>query len=158
VARRAARLAASALLLAAASGWLGRSDPGAVRLSVEDARGGGVLRDRTVAPGQRLVLTYLHSTSHTRVRGVFEVAPGGGLIARETSFGSFGPGLPALGAGDRYQIRDGVIRQVGLDQRLPELSLFVHPETAHVLEIGGETLELSRMLRPGALVRIRAGR
>lgn len=128
---------------------------GEVRLVVEDARRGQVLLECAVEPGQRFTLGYLHSVSRTRVRGLFEVGPDGGLVIRETSFGTFGPGLPALGAGDRYEIRDGAIHQLGVDEPLPELSVFVQPDTEHVLEIGGAVLDLSRLLAPGALVRIR---
>jgi hypothetical protein len=98
----------------------------------------------------------VHSVSRTRVRGIFEVRADGALIARETSFGTFGPGLPALQPGDRYEIRDGAIRQLDLDQVLDDLSVFVHPETDHVLEVAGEVLSLSRVVPPGTLVRIRA--
>jgi len=123
-------------------------------LVVEDARARRVLLRRLVAPRERFTLSYLHSVSQTRVSGVFEVGAGGDLVVRETSFGTFGPGLPELQPGDQYEIRDGLIRQFGLNQRLPELSLFVHPYTEHRLEVGGRTLDLSGTLPGGTLVRI----
>lgn len=127
---------------------------GGPQLVVKDARASRVLLRLLVAPRERFTLSYLHSLSQTRVSGVFEVAAGGDLVVRETSFGTFGPGLPELREGDRYEIRDGLIRHFGLNQRLPELSLFVHPYTEHRLEIAGRTLDLSATLPAGTLVRI----
>jgi len=106
--------------------------------------------------GERFTLSYLHSVSKTRVRGVFEVAPGGTLIVRETSYGTPGPGLPEPTGADRMEIAGGAIRVFDLDQRLPELSFFVHPYTEHALEVGGRTLALSAALPPGTLVKVRA--
>lgn len=157
--RRAATLAillAGTALVAVLAGTtlVGRA-PRAV-LTVEDARRGQVLLSAPVRSGDRLTLSYRHSVSRTRVTGTFEVSRGGDLIVRETSFGTFGPGLPELVPGDRYEIRDGMIRQVGLAQRLPELSMFVHPYTEHRLDACGRVLDLSGTLAPGTLVRISA--
>jgi hypothetical protein len=127
-------------------------------LTVEDARRGRVLLSEPVRPGERLILSYRHSVSRTRVTGVFEVSEGGDLIVRETTFGTFGPGLPELVPGDRYEVRDGTIRQTGLSQRLADLSVFVHPYTEHRLETPGRALDLSGTLAPGTLVRISARR
>lgn len=123
-------------------------------LVVADGRSGAELWRAPVVPGSRFTLSYLHSVSRTRVRGIFEVARDGELIVRETSFGTFGPGLPELRPGDRYEVSGGVIRQYDVDQRLAELSFFVHPYTEHRLEAAGRALDLSGTLPPGALVRI----
>ncbi|MBI2529511.1 MAG: DUF1850 domain-containing protein [Candidatus Rokubacteria bacterium] len=150
-------LIAVAMVLATAAGaWLPGEMGGGPgpELVVTEARASRVLLRHLVAPGERFTLAYLHSVSQTRVSGVFEVVAGGDLVVRETSFGTFGPGLPELGPGDRYEIRDGLIRQFGLNQRLPEISLFVHPYTEHRLEVGGRTLDLSGTLPGGTLVRI----
>jgi hypothetical protein len=150
-------LIAVAMVLATAAGaWLlGEPGGGAgPELVVKDARASRVLLRHLVAPRERFTLSYLHSVSQTRVSGVFEVGAGGDLVVRETSFGTFGPGLPELEQGDQYEIRDGLIRQFGLNQRLPELSLFVHPYTEHRLEVGGRTLDLSGTLPGGTLVRV----
>lgn len=106
-------------------------------------------------PGERFTLSYLHSVSKTRVRGVFEIALDRSFVVRETSFGTPGPGLPEPTKEDRVEVKDGVIRVFDLDQRLPELSFFVHPYTEHAVEIGGRTLGLSAGLPPGTLVKIR---
>ena len=151
-----ALIAVAVVLATAAGAWI-LGEPGGApgpELVVEDARARRVLLRRLVAPRERFTLSYLHSVSRTRVSGVFEVGAAGGLVVRETSFGTFGPGLPELQPGDHYEIRDGLIRQFGLNQRLPELSLFVHPYTEHRLEVGGRTLDLSGTLPGGTLVRI----
>jgi hypothetical protein len=148
---------AVAVVLATAMGvWLlgELGGPSGPELVVKDANASRVLLRLLVAPRERFTLSYLHSVSQTRVSGIFEVGVAGDLIVRETSFGTFGPGLPELQPGDQYEIRDGLIRQFGLTERLPELSLFVHPYTEHRLEIAGRTLDLSATLPAGTLVRI----
>lgn len=150
-------LATVAVLAAVAGTWLALRAPAGAMLVVEDARRGQVLLQERVSPGDRFTLSYLHSVSKTEVSGRFEVAEDGALVARETSFGTFGPGLPELTKADRYEVKDGLIRQFDLDQRLLELSVFVHPYTEHRLEVRGRVLELSKTLPPGTLVRIRAG-
>ena len=147
-------LAAAACLAGVAAGaWL--FWPRAPVLVVEDSKSGRVLLRQRVRPGERFTLSYLHSVSKTRVRGVFEVAPDGALIVRETSYGTPGPGLPEPTVGDRVEIAGGAIRVLDLDQRLPELGFFVHPYTEHAVEIGGRTLALSATLPPATLVKIR---
>ena len=147
-------LAAAACLAAVAAGaWL--LWQGGPELVVEEAKSGRVLLSERARPGERFTLSYLHSVSKTRVRGVFEVAPDGFLVVRETSFGTPGPGLPEPTKEDRVEVAGGVIRVFDLDQRLPELSFFVHPYTEHAVEIGGRTLDLSAGLPPGTLVKIR---
>jgi hypothetical protein len=147
-------LAATACLAAVAAGaWL--LWPRGPILVVEDPKSGRVLLSERVRPGERFTLSYLHSVSKTRVRGVFEVAPDGALVVRETSFGTPGPGLPEPTGGDRVEIAGGAIRVFDLDQRLPELSFFVHPYTEHAVEIGGRTLALSAALPPATIVKIR---
>lgn len=152
---RAAAVVAGFLMLTSAwwAGSLLVFQP--ARLVVEDVRRGRVLYERPMGPGDRFTLGYLHSVSRTRVRGLFEVRADGGLIVRETSFGTFGPGLPDLRPGDRYEIREGVFRQRDVNLPLDALAVLVQPETQHVLEVAGDTVELSRTLGPGARVRIR---
>jgi hypothetical protein len=148
-------LAGAALVLVSAGAWrLGPLVRGEPRLVVENATSGEVLLREPVAPGTRFTLSYLHSVSRTRVVGLFEVAEDGQLLVRETSFGTFGPGLPELQPGDHYEIRDGVIRQLDVNRRLRDLTVFVHPYTEHRLEVGPRLLDLSERLAPGTLVRI----
>ncbi|HET7874791.1 MAG TPA: DUF1850 domain-containing protein [Methylomirabilota bacterium] len=146
-------LVTAALGAAAAGAWpfCGLAGPALV---VTEARSGRVLLFERAAPGTRFTLSYFHSVSRTRVSGVFEIARDGRLIVRETSFGTFGPGLPELGPGDRYELKGGAIRQYSLDQPLSELSFFVHPYTEHRVEVAGRALYLSGSLPAGTLVRI----
>lgn len=129
-------------------------------LVVSEARGNRVLLRTPVRPGDRFTLSYLHSVAKSRVSGTFEVTPAYAIAVRETAFGSFGPGLPDPRPGDDYEVREGVIRLKNLKQTLPELSFFVHPYTEHQLEIGGQTLDLSKVVPAGTriMVSVRAPR
>ena len=146
--------AAACLATVAAGAWV--LWPRGPILVVEDSKSGRVLHRQRVRPGEPFTLSYLHSVSKTRVRGVFEVAPDGALVVRETSYGTPGPGLPEPTASDRVEIAGGAIRVFDLDRHLPELSFFVHPYTEHAVEIRGQTLALSATLPPASLVKIRA--
>ncbi|HEU5321070.1 MAG TPA: DUF1850 domain-containing protein, partial [Methylomirabilota bacterium] len=90
-------LAAAGLLAAAAAlgGGAGRSPV----LSVE-AAGGRALHREPVSEGAAFVLSYVHSSEHVPVRGTVRVEADGSLTVVETAFAGFGPGLPALTAGD----------------------------------------------------------
>jgi hypothetical protein len=123
------------------------------QLVVYDAKADRVLLSKRVRAGDSFTLSYLHSVAKSRVSGRFEVGAKRGIVARETSFGSFGPGLPEVKPGDPYRIEDGVIR-LAVDQVVEELSFFVHPYTEHVLEIGAVRLELSKNLPAGSLVKV----
>lgn len=156
--RRDTVLAAVAGVAAAAIVSLLVVAPPTATLVVEDVRHERVLVRWPARPGERFTLSYRHSVSMTRVTGVFEIPLGAGLVVRETSFGTFGPGLPALRPGDRYEVRDGRIRQLDVNQPLPWVSLFVHPFTEHVVSFRGKTVNLSATLPPATLVRISARR
>lgn len=127
------------------------------QLVVYDAKADRVLLRKRVQAGGSFTLSYLHSVAKSRVSGRFEVDAKRGIVARETAFGSFGPGLPELRSGDQYRVSDGLFR-LATDQAVGELSFFVHPFTEHVLETGGTRLELSRDLPPASLVRVRVKR
>jgi hypothetical protein len=145
-----AGLAAVAILLSAAAGRA--AEP---QLVLEVGAGPElrpVHRER-VAPGQTLSLSYVHSSEHVPVVGVFRIEADGALAILETAFGGFGPGLPSPGPGDRWRIRDGLI-VVEHQARLPELRLRLVPSTHHRLVTpGGAVLDLSALANP---VRVRA--
>jgi len=126
-------------------------------LTVKDAKADRLLLAIQVRAGESLVLSYRHSVTQGLVSGTFEVESDGSLSLRETTYGSPGPGLPEPRPGEAYEIVGGVILQRS-GQRLPELSVFVHPFTDHTLVVKGLTLWLSRELPPGALVKIRIER
>jgi hypothetical protein len=149
-------LAAVAGLAAAAMVCLLLVAPPPATLVVEDVRHERLLFSWPAHAGERFVLSYRHSVSATRVTGLFEISLGGGVVVRETSFGTFGPGLPALRPGDRYEARDGRIRQIEINQPLPWVSVFVHPFTEHVVSFRGVSVDLSATLPSATLVRISA--
>ncbi len=123
-------------------------------LLVVDSKANRVLLRTPVRPGDSFTLSYLHSVAKSRVSGIFEVTPAYEISVRETTFGSFGPGLPDVRPGDDYEVKGGVIRLKSLSQTFPELSFFVHPYTEHRLEIVGRTLDLSKEVEAGGRVAI----
>ena len=123
-------------------------------LLVVDSKANRVLLRTPVRPGDSFTLSYLHSVAKSRVTGTFEVTRDYEISVKETTFGSFGPGLPDVRPGDDYEVKGGVIRLKNLSQTFPELSFFVHPYTEHRLEIGGRTLDLSKEVEAGGRVSI----
>ncbi|MBI4608621.1 MAG: DUF1850 domain-containing protein [Candidatus Rokubacteria bacterium] len=123
-------------------------------LTVLDAKVNRQLLAVQVRAGESFVLSYRHSVTQGRVSGTFEVEGDGALWVRETTFSSPGPGLPEPRPGDAYELAAGVILQRS-GERVPELSVFVHPFTDHTLVVKGLTLALSKELPPGSLVKIR---
>jgi len=124
-------------------------------LAVTETGSGQPLLRLAVQPGEALTLSYTHSVERVPVSGVFRLRPDGRLQVVETTFGSFGPGLPEPRPGEDWELRDGMIRYRPADQALEALSFFVHPFTEHRLTVGGRTLELSRVLPPGSRVVVR---
>lgn len=78
-------------------------------LAVEDLTHGRVLHRECVQAGDTFTLTYVHSSEHVPVRGVFRIERDRTLTVVETAFGGFGPGLPELRRGDDWRIRGGMI-------------------------------------------------
>jgi hypothetical protein len=125
---------------------------------VEDVTHARVLHRSPVAPGHRLVLSYVHSSEHVAVRGTFVVGADGSLSPEETAFAGFGPGLPEPRAGEAWRIENGMIVVPAAGDRLAELRVRVSPFTAHHLRApSGEDLDLSA-LTGGASVSIRVVR
>jgi hypothetical protein len=144
-------LAGGVLLLAGAGSLLvwDRAE-----LVVMDRKADRVLLREGVAPGDSFTLSYLHSVARTRVTGTFTVTPAWQLRVAETTFGSFGPGLPDLRPGDDYDVVGGVIRQRDPGQTLPGLLFAVQPYTEHRLQVGARSLDLSATVAPGGRVSI----
>ncbi len=120
---------------------------------VIDWKANRVLLRARVHPGDRFTLSYVHSVSKSRVTGTFEVTPEYEISVRETTFGSFGPGLPDVRPGDDYEVKGGLIR-LKVNQTIPGLLFAVYPYTEHRLEIGGRTLDLSKEVGGGGRVAI----
>jgi hypothetical protein len=123
-------------------------------LLVVDSKANRVLLRTPVRPGDSFTLSYLHSVAKSRVTGTFEVTRDYEISVKETTFGSFGPGLPDVRPGDDYEVKGGVIRLKNLSQTFPELSFFVHPYTEHRLDVRGRTLDLSKVVVAGTRVAI----
>jgi hypothetical protein len=142
-------------IVAVAAAWT--AGCGATRgplLVVEDVGRQRVLYRAPVAPGGVFVLSYTHSSEHVGVRGTFAVEPDGALLARETAFAGFGPGLPQPKGGDAWRLEDGMI-VVPAGTRFPELRVRVAPFTGHRLRTpSGDDLDLSTLMRDGGSVRI----
>jgi hypothetical protein len=124
-------------------------------LVVFDAKANRVLLRTPVRPGDSFTLSYIHSVAKSRVTGAFEVTPAYEISVRETTFGSFGPGLPDVRPGDDYQVKDGLIR-LKVNQTIPGPGLVfaVYPYTEHRLQVGDRTLDLSREVEAGGRVAI----
>jgi hypothetical protein len=145
-----------ALVASAASGCLAARGPWLV---VEDVTHERVLYRAHVASGDRLVLSYLHSSEHVSVRGTFVAAADGALIVKETAFAGFGPGLPEPRPGDAWRIEDGMIVVPAAGERLSELRVRVAPFTRHRLRTpSGEVVDLSALTDGGASVSIHVAR
>ncbi len=124
-------------------------------LLVEDLTRQRVLYRHALMPGSVLVLSYVHSSEHVVVRGTLVVEPDGALLARETAFAGFGPGLPEPKAGDAWRLEDGMI-VVPAGERLSELYVRVAPFTRHHLRVpSGEEMDLSALMGDGGLVSVR---
>jgi hypothetical protein len=118
---------------------------GAPRLVVEDRRTGRVFVDQPVVPGARLALSHRSPFSGERVTGVFEVAAGGELIAREPE--ARAPAAPR-GAPDDSPRRRSAAGPTG------DLYVVVHPHTEHRLRVGVRVVDLSATLPAGTHLRI----
>ena len=124
-------------------------------LVVEDVVGQRVLYRSPVTPGSQLVLSYVHSSEHVPVRGTFVVESDGALLAKETAFGGFGPGLPEPKDGEAWRLENGMIVVASAGQRFPELLLRVAPITGHRLRApSGQEVDLSGLMGEGGRVRI----
>jgi hypothetical protein len=128
-------------------------------LIVEDVTRQRVLYRSPVTPGSLLVLSYVHSSEHLPVRGTFVVESDGTLLAKETAFAGFGPGLPQPKAGDAWRLEGGMIVVPSAGERLAELRVRIAPFTHHRLRTpSGEELDLSRLMQEGGAVSIRLDR
>ena len=124
-------------------------------LLVDDLTHQRVLYRHAMTPGSVLVLSYVHSSEHVVVRGTLVVEPDGALLAKETAFAGFGPGLPEPKAGDAWRLEDGMI-VVPSGERLSELHVRVAPFTRHRLRVpSGEEMDLSALMSDGGLVSVR---
>jgi hypothetical protein len=152
---RLRRAAAALLVAAAALGGCASLAAPSLDLVVEDRTHGRMLHREAVRAGDTFILSYVHSSEHVAVRGMFRVEADGSLTVVETAFAGFGPGLPALKPGDDWAIRDGMIvaREPGV--QLPDLTVRILPITRHQLSTPARSrLDLSAAMREGGAVEI----
>jgi hypothetical protein len=154
-----ASLLGVAIVTIVASGTAGDLATRGALLVVEDATRGRVLYQAPVVPGRALVLSYVHSSEHVPIRGTFVIGADGALVAKETAFAGFGPGLPEPRAGDAWRGENGMIVVPARGERFPELRVRVAPFTRHQLRTpSGEDLDLSALMHGGGSVSIRVAR
>ena len=103
-------------------------------LTVFDIKAGRQLLALQVRAGDRFVLSYRHPVTRSPVSGTLEVEGDGRLSAKETT--------PLLGGGER----------------VPELSLSVHPFTEDTIVVKRNAMNLSEKVKSESLVRIRVER
>lgn len=129
--------------------------PGPARvLVVEDVSRGDVVHREPVQPGDRLTLSWVHSSENVPVRGLFAIEPDGALRVAETAYAGFGPGLPEPRPGDAWHYRDGMIVVSG-GGSLRELRLRVSPIARQRLTLpSGREVDLPALVPPGGVVRI----
>ena len=154
-----ASLLGIAIVAILTSGSAGRLAARGPWLVVEDVTHARVLHRAHVAPGDRLVVSYVHSSEHVPVRGTFAVEADGTLMAQETAFAGFGPGLPEPRAGEAWRLENGMIVVPAAGERLPELRVRVAPFTRHRLHTpSGADVDLSALTGGGASVSIHVAR
>jgi hypothetical protein len=147
------------LVVAAALGGCASLAGGSLDLVVEDLSHGRLLHREAVRAGDIFALSYVHSSEHVPVRGMFRIEEDGGLTVVETAFAGFGPGLPSLAPGDAWTLRDGMIVATTSGVRLGELTVRVLPITRHQLETPArQRLDLSAAVVEGGAVAIRVRR
>ncbi len=100
-------------------------------ITVSDIKARRQLLAVQVRAGDSLVLSYRQPVTLTRVAETFEVRGDGTFLGKETS---------------------------GRGASLPEISFVAHPASDHVIVLKGTSLNLSREVQPGSLVKIRVER
>ncbi len=136
---------------AGVGGWLWVRGP---FLMVEDGARHQELHRERVSAGQVFVLSYVHSSEHIPVRGIFRIEADFTLTLTETQFAGFGAGLPALSPGDVWSLQEGMI-VARAHHRLSEMRMRVGPNTKHRLYTpAGSDLDLSALMGSGGPIRI----
>ena len=109
-------------------------------LTVTDVKAGQQLFAVQVRAGDSFILSYRHPVTQSPISGTFEVEGDGRLSVKETTVPSPGAGLSESRLGEA------------------ELSFFVHPFTHHTLVVKRMSLNLSRKVQSGSLIKIRVER
>lgn len=124
-------------------------------LEVEAQKSGRTLLLKSSPIGLQLELSYIHSVEKVPVLGRFQIVEPGRLKPQETTFASFGPGLPSQEDGKTAE--GWFLKKETHTPLLEELSILVSPETRQVLKIDRLKIELHK-LEHGEKVRVRVRR
>lgn len=107
--------------------------------------GGPVVFREALDPGERFVLTYIHSVEHRPVWEVYSLDPDGAVRVHEHDYAVFGAGLGQIpGQGREVGAPHGWTRVVGLDRSVGAFLLRVgQPGVDHRLIVRGRSTNLT---------------
>lgn len=112
-------------------------------LQIDAPRKERVVFIRTVEPGDRFSLMYLHSVELCRVWDYIRIDGQYRLVLDETRFGSSNTGLPSvLGAGERFTRGERTSRISGMQRTLPAVEIWVNRAYENTLEFDNEKILL----------------
>lgn len=101
-----------------------------------------------VSPQDRFTVEWVHSVELTPWRETYEVSCCGGMTLAETSFRSFGAGVPST-LGGEVRIRDGWVVADGLNERRDEV-VYVISRPDYTLTVNGRTVSLASLVSEDA--------
>ncbi len=121
-------------------------------LSVESSSGESFLRS-PLGAGESFAIRYIHSVAKRPVVEVFTPAPDGMIQLRETTFDSFGAGLPFEAEGEgRFLLEAGRFRIVGMRRLFRSIPVRVGRVAEHTLLFRGGEVPLREFEQPGQAV------
>lgn len=113
-----------------------------------------------VSIGERVTLYYIHSVAQRPVKEIFLVEDGR-LLLIETTFDSFGAGLPTEpdpGARMYLDEREHTLHITGMARPFPVIRQRVGSIAAHRLMVRDQTVALASLAEAGTLVNIQVER
>lgn len=116
---------------------------------------GAVVWAKPVRDGERVALHYFHSVNRTWVEERL-VVRGNRLVIDATAFASFGAGMPNAPSGtERFHAEGRHVVIAGISRPVKHLDIRVGRVVAdHRLSVAGESIRLSRLAEPGAVLRL----
>lgn len=109
------------------------------------------------APGDQMVLTYVHSVEKTRVEGRFTVSQRHRLLLSQTRMASVGTGLPTGSSGKVSREGDWLVVDEG-EREISELRIFLLPLNHPRLWVKEREIPLETMMEKWGLLKIRLAR
>jgi hypothetical protein len=115
-------------------------------LQIEEPRKQRVVFVRSLQPGDRFSLMYLHSVELCRVWDYFRIDGEYRLLLDETVFGSSNTGLPSvLGVGERFTRGEKASRISNMQRILPAIEIWVKRSYENTLEFGNRKILLPEL-------------